>query len=371
VAFDYDWRLLDPPAVARLERWVSRESGGLLAFAGGLYTDVWPAAAHTAPILGLYPVDVRRGPRFGGGASGAAEPARLAFTRDGLDAEFLWLAGSRVASQTVWAEFPGVYACHDSGGVKPGATVFARAGEALSGAERPVYLAGQFYGAGSVLYVGSGELWRLRAIDDAAYDRLAAQLVRHVSQGRLLRGGRRARLLVDRDRFPLGANVAVRVVLADAASAAGVTCRAIGPDGTRLPLVLTAEPGRPGSLQGGFVAAREGGWQIEIEAPGDEKSSRRIQVQLPDRELAKPRLDRGLLEQVAAASGGTATFPDAAWTAADAARLAAAIPDRSRREYETGAADADFKRRLNSTLLGIGVGCLCVEWIVRRLAKLA
>lgn len=371
VAFDYDWRLLDPPAVARLERWVSRESGGLLVFAGGLFTDAWPAAAHTAPILGLYPVEVRRGPRFGGGASGAAEPARLAFTRDGLDAEFLWLAGSRVASQTVWAEFPGVYACHDGGDVKPGATVFARAGEALSGAERPVYFAGQFYGAGSVLYVGSGELWRLRAIDDAAYDRLAAQLVRHVSQGRLLRGGRRARLLVDRDRFPLGANVAVRVVLADGASATGVTCRAIGPDGSRLPLVLTAEPGRAGSLQGGFVAAREGGWQIEIEAPGDEKSSRRIQVQLPDRELAKPRLDRGLLEQVAAATGGTAGFPDAAWTAADAARLAAAIPDRSRREYETGAADADFKRRLNSTLLALGVGCLCVEWIVRRLAKLA
>ena len=45
--------------------------------------------------------------------------------------------------------------------------------------------------------------------------------------------------------------------------------------------------------------------------------------------------------------------------------------DRSRRDYETGAADAEFKRRLNATLLGVGIGCLCLEWIVRRLAKLA
>lgn len=372
VAFDYDWRLLDPPAVARLDRWVARESGGLLLFAGGLFTDAWPAAPHTAAIRSLYPVELRRGPRLGVSVPTSAAAMPLLFTPEGRDAEFLWLAGSRVANQTVWAEFPGVYACHETGGAKPGATVYAHAAAGRGGTgQQPVYLVGQFYGSGSVLYAGSGELWRLRAIDDAAYDRLAAQLVRHVSQGRLLRGGRRLRLLVDRDRFPVGANVAVRVVLPDAASSTGVDCRVVGPDGNSLPVMLAAEPGRPGSLQGGFVASREGGWQIEVEAAGDEKLSRRIQVQLPDRELAKPSLDRGLLEQVAAATGGTVATPGPEWTAADAARLVATIPDRSRREYEAGADDADFKRRLNTALLGLGVGCLCLEWIIRRCVKLA
>lgn len=372
VAFDYDWRLLDPPAVARLDRWVARESGGLLLFAGGLFTDAWPAAPHTAAIRGLYPVELRRGPRLGAGTPASAEPMPLLFTPDGRDAEFLWLAASRVASQTVWAEFPGVYACHETGGAKPGATVYAHAAAGRGGTgQQPVYLAGQFYGSGSVLYAGSGELWRLRAIDDAVYERLAAQLVRHVAQGRLLRGGRRVRLLVDRDRFPVGVNVAVRVVMSDAASPTGVDCRVVGPDGGTMPVALAAEPGRPGSLQGGFVASREGGWQIEVEADGDEKLSRRIQVQLPDRELAKPSLDRSLLEQVAAATGGTVSTPGPEWTAADAARLVATIPDRSRREYEAGADDTDFKRRLNSVLLGLGVGCLCLEWIIRRCVKLA
>jgi hypothetical protein len=150
-----------------------------------------------------------------------------------------------------------------------------------------------------------------------------------------------------------------------------VACRAVGPDGAAVPLALVPEPGRPGSLQAGFVAAREGGWQIELEAAGDEKLSRRIQVQLPDRELARPSLDRGLLERLAATTGGRPLFPAQAWTRGDADRLAEAIPDRSRREYETGAADADFKRRLNAALLGVGIGCLCLEWIIRRLAKLA
>jgi len=51
--------------------------------------------------------------------------------------------------------------------------------------------------------------------------------------------------------------------------------------------------------------------------------------------------------------------------------LAAGIPDRSRREYETGAPDGAFKRRLNGILLAMAVGLLCCEWILRRLVKLA
>jgi len=30
-----------------------------------------------------------------------------------------------------------------------------------------------------------------------------------------------------------------------------------------------------------------------------------------------------------------------------------------------------FKRQLNTALLAIGCSCLCLEWIIRRLAKLA
>jgi hypothetical protein len=378
VAFDYDWRVLEPAAQARLDRWVAAESGGLVFVAGNVFMDAWLADPRTATIRGLFPVDLRRpGQVTGGDAGGGALARPLEFTRDGLDAEFLWLAGSRAASEAVWREFPGVHACFPSDGTKPGATVYARAAaRAGSGAVAgDVYAVGQFYGSGIVLSFGSGELWRLRAIADGAYERLVTQIVRHVSQGRLLRGGRRGRLIVDRDRFPVGGTVTVRVVATDPAAvprAGG--CRAVAPDGTRLPVTLAADPARPGTLQGSFVASREGAWEIEVEpvAPGDERLTRRIQVQLPDRELARPKLDRGLLVQLADVSGGRARFvADGPLSAGDMEALAESLPDRSRREYETGAADTGFKERLNAALLAAGCGLLCVEWIVRRLARLA
>jgi hypothetical protein len=138
---------------------------------------------------------------------------------------------------------------------------------------------------------------------------------------------------------------------------------------------LEVEPDRPGTLQGSFVAVREGAWRIEVDpAAGltEEPLMHRIQVQLPDRELVRPRLDRPLLEQLAARTGGVARFPQPSdWSTAIADELAARLPDRSRREYETGPPDDDFKQRLNTVLLAASVGFLCLEWVVRRLAKLA
>ena len=370
VAIDYDWRLLEPAAQARLERWVAGESGGLVLVAGGVFMDAWLGDPRTAAIRGLYPLELRRRGEAAG-AGGGNEPRRLALTRDGSEAEFLRLAGTAAASVAVWEEFPGVYSCYPAVGVKPGATVYARLAP-RPGEEGPAYLAGQFYGSGSVIAVGSGEFWRLRSLGDEAYERLVAQLVRHVAQGRLMRGSRRGRLIVEQDRVAVGGTVRIRVVTPGPGQRP--ECRAVAPDGSHVVVPLVDEPARPGTLAGGFVATREGGWLVEVEpvAAGEERLSRRIQVQLPDRELAHPRLDRGVLSQLATATGGSVRcLADGGFTRASAEAIAAALPDRSRREYESGAADVAFKRRLNAVLLAIGTGCLCLEWIVRRLARLA
>lgn len=383
VAFDYDWRLLDAVAQARLERWVSRESGGLVLVAGTVFADAWLADPETTVVRMLHPVELRRtAPVAFDGAQGREEPMPLAFTPDGQDAEFLWLASSRAASESLWSEFKGFYACCGATAAKPGATVYARArasaADGMGVESNPIALAGQFYGSGSVFFLGSGETWRLRGIDDAAYERFATQIVRHVSQGRLLRGSRKARLLVERDRYAVGSSVVVRVVAGggekDAPAAAPVSCQAVGPDGTVVRVPLAPEAARPGVVQGAFVAAREGPWRIEVDLGGgsEERLSRRIQARLPDRELERPRLDRGVLDQLAALSGGSARYLDGpAWTVDESRALAALIPDRSRREYESGAPDPAFKRRLNTALLATACGLLCLEWIVRRLVRLA
>jgi hypothetical protein len=194
-----------------------------------------------------------------------------------------------------------------------------------------------------------------------------------VSQGRLLRGARQGRLLVDRDRYPVGAPVVVRLVLPTATVTSPPSCRVQGPDGRGSELVLTPEPGRGDVHRGSFVVSRAGRWQIDARLPGTGgQLSRGIQAQLPDRELERPRLNRELLEAVAATAAGRTWFlEEKPWTPADARALAAAVPERSRRDYETGASDGVFKERLNTVLLAAGVGLLCVEWVGRRLTKLA
>jgi hypothetical protein len=379
-AFDYDWRQLDLAARARLERWVARESGGLLLVAGTVFMEAWLTDPQMGPIRGLFPLELRAAHQLArDSASGGSAPQPVRFTRDGADAEFLWAAGTRGASEAVWGEFPGVFGRCPAGAAKPGATVYMQLAVGDSGTaadNQPAFLAGQLYGAGTVLYAGSGELWRLRSVDAAAHERLTTQLLRHVAQGRLLRGSRRGRLLVDRDRYAVGGTVTVRLVVPEGSGAApAATCRVIGPDGTRLPVPLAAEPGRGDVLRGSFVAAREGSWQIEADlgtAGEDEPLTRQIHAQLPDRELARPRIDRRLLEDLTATTGGRSWFlRDVAWTPDAARELAAAIPDRSRREYEAGSPDVLFKQRLNGLLIALAAGLLCGEWILRRLVKLA
>jgi hypothetical protein len=380
-AFDYDWRQLDLAARARLERWVARESGGLLLVAGTVFMEAWLAEPQMGPIRNLFPLELRGRNQIardeGGGGS---EPRPVRFTREGADAEFLWAAATRGGSEAVWGEFPGVFSRCPNGPAKPGATVYMKLADGDPGTQpadgQGVFLAGQLYGAGTVLFVGSGELWRLRGVDAAAHERLTTQLLRHVAQGRLLRGSRRGRLLVDRDRYAVGDTVTVRLMVPEGSGATpAATCRVIGPDAAQLPVPLAAESGRADMLRGSFVAAREGGWRIEADlgAGGDDEPlARTIHAQLPDRELAQPRIDRRLLDDLAATTGGRAWFlHDVAWTHDAARTLAASLPDRSRREYEAGAPDVRFKQWLNGLLVALAVGLLCGEWILRRLVTLA
>lgn len=376
VAIDFDWQELDSTACSRLERWVSRDSGGLFFLAGGVFMEAWLAHSQLEAIRNLHPVELRRGERLLlSQKQGGSEPRPLRFSPDGEDAEFLWLSPNRIANQTIWTEFPGVYSCFDTATVKPGATVYARLGQtnglSLTGQE-PVYLAGQLYGSGTVFYCGSSELWRVRGVEPVAYERLITQLVRHVAQGRLLRGSSRARLILERDRYPVGETVVARILPDSLDRRLGL--QVIGPDGQTLTVPIEIEPARPEARRGSFVVANEGSWRVALTIDGDETDQvvRRIHATLPDRELARPRLERAMLEQVAKSTGGSSRFlTDTAWKAADTEQLLKLLPDRSRREYERGANDADFKQLLNTLLLASGIGLLCLEWILRRLIRLA
>ena len=376
VAIDYDWEQLDPASTARLERWVSEDSGGLFFVAGNVFMESWLTNRRFEAIRNLHPVELRRGEQILLTPQLAAiDPLPLRFSPDGNDSEFLWLSSNPIASQTIWSEFPGVYACFDTSVAKPGATVYARIGrnEGL-GLNRggPIYFAGQLYGSGTVFYAGSGELWRIRGVDPATHERLVTQMVRHVAQGRLLRGSSRGRLMLERDRYPVGESIIARIM--ETSDDIQPEIEVISPDGQRIQVPIGSDPVRSGGLQGSFVASSEGSWQIVLTINGNQsdRTVRRIQATLPDRELAHPKLEKEILSQVATTTGGSTWFPAGTTMNTDTVtKLVNSLKDRSRKEYETGENDKTFKKTLNTFLLGIGIFLLCSEWILRRLVRLA
>jgi hypothetical protein len=390
IAFDPDWLALDEPATRLLERWIAEQAGGLVVTAGPVHTPRWVARAasdaRATTIRGLYPVVFysRSSATLLAGRFAAETAWPLEFTQEGRTAEFLWLEDDSLLNKEAWSSFPGVYGFFAVKDPKPGATVFARfsdPGSATDG-QLPVYLASQFYGAGRVFYQGSGEMWRLRAVDEAYFDRYYTKLVRWVSQGRLLRDSTHGLLLVDKERCLLGDQIAVRAVLTDAQhrplTTDTVSATLVHPEGRRtaMPLQRSADAMREGVFLGQFTALVEGEYRIELQAPHggeDETLSKTVRARLPALETERPQRNDALLSTLARRTRGTY------YTGLQAARRQAGgqpplvnrLTPQDQVTYIPGKRDETFERILMTWLLAIICGALALEWLVRRLAKLA
>ena len=379
VAFDPDWQALSPSQIDALERWIGDQAGGLIAIAGPIYSDRLAQEQSLAKIRSLYPVEFNR--RFSildDGRFGSKEPWPLEFTRDGSDAEFLWIEDSGPASSHAWSEFPGVYGYYAVKGPKPAATVYARFSDprAADGSQQPVYFAGQFFGAGRVFYLGSGEMWRLRSVNEAYFERFYTKLIRFVSQGRLLRGSNHGVLLVERDRYLLGNTVAVRAQLSGARleplTLPQVALQVYLPDTTQQNVTLLADPSRPGNYAGQFTARQEGVYRLELPVPesADERLTRRVQVKVPDLEREKPERNDALLTEIAGKTGGAyfRGLDAALGTGGEEGPLVKLLRDQSR---ATIVLDTPERLWDNWWMLATVCGLFCSEWLIRRLVKLA
>ncbi len=382
VAFDPDWTELDAQQVDLLESWVAEESGGLIVVAGPIHTASWVQSPEHIKIRSLYPVEFqRRLTLLDDGLYGSNVPWPIDFSREGEESDFLWLGNTSDESRSLWSRFEGVFGCYAVKGPKPGARVLGRYSDPGAGlsADRPVYLAEHFYGGGRVLYIGSGELWRLRTVDLSYFEVLYTKLIRHVSQGRLLRGSSLGQLLVERDRYSVGEDVVVRAQLSSASReplmADRVTARLIDPAGNGENLTLTADLDRPGNFVGQFDVRKEGSYRIELSVPDspDQPLVRRIQAMVPNLEFEKTRRNEALLSALATRTGGRyyTSLQTALEGNQDVRPLAGQIESRAEIETRRGATDKEFSEQINKLLLVMICGALCCEWLLRRLKRLA
>ncbi len=376
LAFDADWTRLEPEQIEALSEWVFDHAGGIVLVAGDIYTGAVAAAEAPDPlekIAELYPVELEPaliGSEFAEEKFTQAWP--LSLTPEGVAAGFLQLEDNPATSVNLWNEFSGVFRSFRTRGAKAGATVLAYFSNPIygEGADRPILLASQFYGAGRTMYLGSAEIWRLRALDENYYDRFWVQIVREVGQGRLLRGTSRGVLFLERDRYPLGSTVQVRARVLDAQlqklSAEYVSLEVYDPDGAPLtpPVRLRGEPNRPGDFRGGFPVTKAGTYRLDLQIPESrEQLVKRIEVKFPNLERQRPQQDVPLLRMMSRETGGEYLPVDEA-----AAKLPGLLKDQSITTVQTGFPDAQWDKAWVMYLL---VGLLGLEWLTRKLLKLA
>ncbi len=392
VAFDPDWRELTKDQIDLLERWVAEQAGGLIVVVGPVFTPEWTRAPRgddrMDTIRGLYPVSFfsQGSATIKLGRFDSEDAFPLKFTREGRSSEFLWLEDSSVDSEALWNEFKGVYGYYAVNEPKAGATVYARFSDPETATGRddelPIYMAGQFYGAGRVFFQASGELWRIRALEDKYFERYYTKLTRWISQGRLLRDSRHGVLLVDKDRCLLGDQVEVRAILTDAQhlplTDKEVNARLVQPDSTDVALTLrrVVDGAREGTFAAQFAALQEGDYTVALMAPGSEDPellTQQVRVRIPDLEIERPELDDALLTEVASKTTGAAFFGmnRALDQSGTRASLTNVIQPQDQSTYLPGTPNTNFTKVYMGWLLAFICGVLAVEWLIRRLSKLA
>lgn len=385
--FDPDWTAMTLAQLELLERWVSQQAGGLIMVAGPVFHPKWiqlRTDPRVAKIAGLFPVTFStRGAVISSGRQGGEAAWPLGMTQEARRAEFLWIGGDAAASENVWRDFSGVYDFVDTKDAKPGSKVYAYFSDPTTqtGGTLPVYLASQFYGAGRTFFQASGEMWRIRGDGDRYFQSYFTKLARWVSEGRLLRDSTRGVLLLDSPNAMLGDSIAVRAVLSDEQfqplDVPSVDANVFTPSGRIEVLRLRTLQGEPraGTYGGQFVVRESGDHEVRLtlgDALNEQLLRQSVRVRLPTMELERPRRNDELLNRIAQITDGLyLPVDDSASVTSVADQLIATIQPRPQQSILPGTYDAAFVLRRNAVLMWLLTTFLTMEWLVRRLHRLA
>ena len=199
VAFDPDWEQLKADQMKLLKVWVEG-GGGLVLVAGPVNTfqlSRKASADELKPILDLYPV-VPGDNRLGDLNAAADKPFTLHFPAGARPPAFLTLDPEGKGPLAGWDDFffgpqeehkesnleRGFYDVYPVESLKPVATVLATLAdpkERLSDGQEAPFLVEQCLDKGRVVYLGAGEVWRLRAYRETYYGRFWTGLIRYAA----------------------------------------------------------------------------------------------------------------------------------------------------------------------------------------------
>jgi hypothetical protein len=293
----------------------------------------------------------------------------------------------------------------------------------VDGKEHP-YLVTMPYGSGRVVYLGSGEVWRFRQYREVYFERFWTKLARYVGSGNLTRRHRRG-IIVMGSSFPAQTYVPVEAQLFDRnvqplTGSARPKVEIKPPTGVtieRPAFELTAKPGQTseptGWFAGRFLVHAPGTYELKLAIPGTaDVLTKKFTIKEANPEMDNTMPDFGFLLQLASdattvlnrvsedvrtrvkqalqttnkvsAKESTAdekqelrlyfdmkaaeVIPDCMVTDRKTLRNRGPVKDVWDEGMEVGTSDPPWKI---STALFVIVGLLSVEWLTRKLLKLA
>lgn len=373
IAFDPDWRELSSEQIDILEYWVGRQGGGLMLFAGQIHqADIitgWVMDQGMDKVRTMYPVEfLAQQASFEHRYHSGAVPYPLKLSRAGESAEFLHITNEQDTNINFWDRFAGFYGFFAVKGVKPTATMLASSGAPdATKNESAALIVEQFYGAGRVIYFGSSELWRIRRVDEKAFEQIITKIVRYIGQGRLQRESDRGTLSTDKQRYSLGSMMQLRVTASDMQlnplTLPTLPVEVLSPTGMLRMVDIMLDPNVPGTYQTFLPLDMEGTWTIQWTIPGtDQKLARSVQVQMSDLERENPNRNEPLLQEIADRSGGVyfSMFESAE-----------GLPEKISVRSHRAVVDEIAGENLLYYLLTAICTALFLEWTFRRLMRLA
>jgi hypothetical protein len=337
IAFDPDWTQLTPEQIDLLENWVSTHRGGLILVGGSVHTFELARGQNQEKlqkILNLYPVYLDDSRVLGvGGGRESDRPWSLHFPGANSEMEFLKLDEESKEPLAGWEDFfnagqkpgspeasvhHGFFSYYPVKGAKTNATVIATFTDPIArigdGKDEQPFLVSMLYGNGRVVWVGSGELWRLRQYREMFYERLWTKLARYAGSGSLTQQNAHG-VIVMADKF--SANSLIRLQAQMFGMDMLPLTRSEKPEAkikapsnapTQPAVRLQPKPGLGtdwnGWFEGQFKVTAPGSYQIDLPVPGTaDVLSRKFTVKESNPELDDTAPDFERMRQVASEAG--------------------------------------------------------------------
>jgi hypothetical protein len=328
-AFAYDLVILGdvkastftPTQLALLERLVREQGGSLIVLGGRKHM---PGEYVDTPLAALLPV------RFGAEAwEEVGDDVYPVLTEEGRRSTVMSLERSESRTQALWANIRPLNWVPPVAGAKPGAHVLAELSDGSQRARAFPLVAWQRCGAGKVMFIGTDQIWRLRArAGDKYHLRFWGQAVQFLALSRLLGENRPVRLETGRDEYAVDEPVEIWAHalndLYEPSTAPTFTAYvgAASGAGDAAAVVLRAVPGMAGVFHGFCTPAAAGRYRLSSTSDdarggaaqaaaaraartGDAQAAvKEFDVRAETSEQVETGMQRDLLEKMAATTGG-------------------------------------------------------------------